>query len=175
MSTLNRRVAVEVYTAMSRITGGIRTPHLHIRDELNDPRVSLLVFYEMEVAALSDLRSPRLVSGEAWLRKDEVLLAVPHKAKGTTSYLAQQTIESRLGRNEHRLLFEVPPFRVVGNLYFVGKLQIQDALWRDANRFASVSDAEVTSLVDPAVSFAVDEVVLNTARVSMLCTQFDAA
>jgi hypothetical protein len=31
------------------------------------------------------------------------------------------------------------------------------------------------SLADPAVSFAVNEVVLNTARVSMLCTQFDAA
>ena len=160
---------------MSRITGGIRTPHLHIRDELNDPRLSLLIFYEMEVAALSDLRSPRLVSGEAWLRKDEVLLAVPRKAKGSTPILAQRTIESRLGRNEHRLLLEVPPFRVEGNLHFEGKLLVQDALCRDGSRFASLSDVEVMSLADPAVSFAVNEVVLNTARVSMLCTQFDAA
>src|SRR5512143_4051347 len=99
MSTLSRRIAVEVYTATSRITGGIRTPHPHIRDELNDPRLSLLIFHEMEVAALSDLRASRLTSGEAWLKKDEVLLAVPHNPKGTTSILAQRTIESRLGRN----------------------------------------------------------------------------
>ncbi len=172
MGALRRRMPVELFTTTSRVTGEVVTHHIHIRDELNDERLSMLIFARMEVAALSDLRSARLHSREAWLAKDEVLLAVPCKVKGTTSMLAQHSIRSRLGRNEHRVLIEIPPFRIVGNLYVVGKFRIQDALRRDPVPFAFLTNAQATFLPDPAISFVADELVFNTGRVKMLCSRF---
>jgi hypothetical protein len=144
-----------------------------VRDELNDARVSVLLFHEMEVASLHDLDAPRVHSGEAWVDKDQILLAVPVKVKGTTSMLTQRALQSRLGKNEHRILIDIPPFRVQGNFYFVGNLRIEDALRRDQAPFGSLNYAEMTYLPDPSVSFAVDEIVFNTARVQMLCTEFE--
>ncbi len=172
VGALRRRVPVELFTATSRITGEILTHHIHIRDELNDERLSMLIFAQMEVATLSNLRGARLHSREAWLAKDDVLLAVPCRVKGTTSMLAQHSIRSRLGKNEHRVLIEIPPFRVVGNLYFVGKFRIQDALRRDPVPFAFLTGAQATFLPDPTISFVADELVFNTGRVKMLCSRF---
>jgi hypothetical protein len=78
-----------------------------------------------------------------------------------------------LGKNEHRILIEVPPFRLQGNFYFVGKLRVEDALRRDQAPFGLLSYAEMTYLPDPSISFAVDEIVFNCSRVKMLCTEFE--
>ena len=172
MSPLGKRMGVELFTTTSRITGEITTTHIHVRDELNDTRVSILVFRKMEVAALHDLKAARLESTDAWLEKDELLLAVPYHVKGTTSMLTQRTIQSRLGKNEHRILIDLPPFRVEGNLYFVGKLRIEDVLRRDLVPFGSLSNAQVTYLPDPAVSFVADEIAFNCDLVKMLCTDY---
>ena len=169
MSPLGKRMEVELFTTMSRVVGAITTHHIHIRDELNDTRVSILVFQEMECATLSDLQATRIASRDAWLEKDEILLAVPYHIKGTTSMLTQRAIQSRLGKGEHRILLDLPPFRVEGNFYFAGKLRIEDALRRDRSPFGSLTNAEVTYLPDPAVSFVVDEVAFNCDRVKMLC------
>ena len=173
MSPLGKRMTVELFTTMSRITGEITTHHIHVRDELNDTRVSILVFRKMKVAALHDLRAPRIDSATAWLEKDDVLLAVPYHVKGTTSMLTQRTIQSRLGKNEHRILVDLPPFRIEGNLYFVGKLRVEDVLRRDRTPFGSLSNAQVTYVPDPAVSFVVDEIVFNCDRIKMLCTDYE--
>ena len=172
MSPLGKRMGVELFTTVSRIAGEITTHHIHVRDELNDTRVSILVFRKMEVAALHDLRAARLESTDAWLEKDEVLLAVPSHVKGTTSMLTQRTIQSRLGKNEHRILVDLPPFRIEGNLYFVGKLRVEDVLRRDRATFGSLSSAQVTYLPDPAVSFVADEIAFNCDRVKMLCIDY---
>jgi hypothetical protein len=173
MSTLGQRLPIELFTSMSRITGTVVSRHIHVRDELNDSRLSLLIFGEMELATLGDLRAPRLVSADACLRKDEVLLAVPYKVKGTTSVLTQRSIQSRLGRNEVRLLLDTGPFRVAGNFYYVGSFQIEDSLWRDSGHFAALTNAEITYLPDSAISFACDELAFNTARVDMVCADFE--
>jgi hypothetical protein len=86
--------------------------------------------------------------------------------------LTQRTIQSRLGKNEYRILVDMPPFRVEGNLYFVGKLRIEDVLRRDRAPFGSLSNAQVTYLPDPAISFLADEVAFNCDRVKMLCTDY---
>ena len=173
MSALGKRMPVEVWTAFSKIEGTITTHHIHVRDELNDRRRSLLIFNEMEVAQLDNLCAPRLLSGEAWLAKDAILFAVPRKVKGVTSTLVQRSLQSRLGKNEHRVLIQVPPFRLVGNFHFVGRFQIQDALQRDQADFGLLTHAEVTLLPDPTVSFATQEVVFAMQHVKMFCAQFE--
>ena len=167
-------MSVELFTATSRITGEIRTRHIHIRDELNETRRSILIFDRVVVSELGDLKAPRLVSGGAWLEKSTVLLALPVKIKGTTSMLTQRSLQSRLGRNEHRILVDLPEFRIVGNFYFVGSFRIESALRRDRMPFVSLSSAEVTFLPDPAISFTADEIVLNADQVRMLCTGFES-
>jgi hypothetical protein len=166
-------MAVELFTTASRITGEITTTHIHVRDELNDTRVSILVFRKMLVSTLYDLRAARLESTDAWLEKDEILLAVPSHVKGTTSVLTQRTIQSRLGKNEYRILVDLPPFRVEGNLYFVGKLRIEDVLRRERVPFGLLSKAQVTYLPDPSVLFFADEIAFNCDRVKMLCTDYE--
>jgi hypothetical protein len=168
-------MSVELFTATSRVTGEITTHHIHMRDELNDPRLSILILNHMEVALLSDLRASRLTSSEGWLQKGDVLLAVPYKVKGTTSILAQRSISSRLGKNEHRILVELHPFRIVGNLYLAGKFSVRNALRRDQVSFSTLSNAEVTFLPDPSISFVIGEVVFNTRQVKMLCAGFETA
>jgi len=172
MSARANRMSVELFTSSSRILGQIRTRHIHVRDELNDATRSLLIFDQMEVASLNDLRGHRLVSKNAWLSKSLVLLAVPSKIKGTTSVLTQRSIRDKLGKNEHRILADISPFRVLGDLYFAGQFRAEDALRREGVPFASLLRAEVAFLPDPGVSFALDEVVLNTEAVEMLCTDF---
>ena len=173
MSPLGKRMPVELFTAMSRITGQITTHHVHVRDELNDTRRSILIFRDMGVADLHDLCAPRLESAEAWIEKDEILLVVPYRIKGTTSMLAQRTIQSRLGKNEHRVLIDVPPFRVEGNHYFAGQLHVEDALRRDRAPFGALSHVLVTFLPNPSVSFEADEIAFNSGRVTMLCSSFE--
>ena len=172
MSPLGKRMEVELFTTVSRVTGEITTHHIHVRDELNDTRVSILVFQKIEVAVLNDLPSPRISSRDAWLEKDEILLAVPYHIKGTTSMLTQRAIQSRLGKGEHRILLDLPPFRVEGNFYFAGNLRVEDALRRDRIPFGALTNAKVTFLPDPAVSFFVDEVAFNCDRVKMLCADY---
>ena len=171
MGVLRKRMPVEVYTATSRITGTIASRHIHVRDELNDIRLSLLIFNNVVMAELNDLRALRFSGGEAWIDKAAILLTVPRKVKGATAALAQRSIQSKLGKNEHRILLDIPPFRVVGNFYFVGRFQIQDALRRDSAPFATLSNAQVTFLPDPAISFITNEIVFNVRRVEMLCAQ----
>ncbi len=173
MSPLGKRMAVELFTPLSRITGEITTHHIHVRDELNDTRVSILVFREAQIADLNALRAPRVKSGEAWLEKSDILLAVPSRIKGTTSMLTQRALQSRMGKNEHRLLLEVPPFRVEGNYYFAGPLHVEDALRRDRVPFGALSNVQVTYLPNPSVSFVADEVAFNVEQVKMLCTEFE--
>lgn len=173
MSPLGKRMSVELFTGMSRITGQIITHHIHVRDELNDGRVSILVFREMEVTDLHDLRAPRLSSSEAWIEKSEILLGVPYRIKGTTSMLTERALQSRLGKDEHRLLLDIPPFRVEGNYYHAGTLHIDDALRRDRTPFGALNNVLVTYLPDPSVSFVVDEVAFNFDQVKMLCTEFE--
>ena len=175
MSALANRMAVELFTSTSRITGEVRTRHIHVRDELNDTHRSVFIFDGMQVASLHDLRAPRLVSKSAWLSKSAVLLAVPGKIKGTTSVLAQRSIQYKLGKNEHRVLAEVPPFHVAGNVYFAGQLRLEDALRREGVPFVSLGRAEVAFLQNPEVLFAVDELVFNTEAVEMLCAEFETA
>jgi hypothetical protein len=165
-------MAVELFTSMSRITGEIATHHIHVRDELNDTRVSILVFRKMKVAMLRDLQGQRISSTGAWLEKTEILIAVPYHVKGTTSMLTQRTIQSRIGRNEHRILIDLPPFRIEGDLYFVGKLRVEDVLRRDRAPFGALSNAQVTFLPDPSVSFVAEEIAFNCDRVKMLCTAY---
>ena len=103
MSPLGKRMEVELFSPVSRITGEITTHHIHVRDELNDSRLSILVFQKIEVADLNDLQAPRITSRDAWLEKDDILLAVPYHIRGTTSMLTQRAIQSRLGKGEHLL------------------------------------------------------------------------
>lgn len=173
MSALGKRMPVELFTATWRVTGAINTNHIHIRDELNDTRRSVLVFREIEVADLNDMRAPRVTGNESWIDKSTVLFAVPQKIRGATSTLAQRTIQSRLGKNEHRLLLSLPSWRIIGHLYFVGRFQIEDALRRDSAAFGSLSNVEMTFLPDPSISFVADELAFNIHQVSMLCSQFD--
>jgi hypothetical protein len=172
MSALGRRLPVELFTAASRVTGTVVSRHIHIRDELNDARLSALVFTEMQVATLSDLRGARVVSGDAWLKKTEILLAVPLKVKGATSALAQRSIQTRLGKNEQRILLDLVPFRVEGTFFYAGKVRVDDPPWREGGVFASLSDVQVTFVPDPAISFAVDELSFNTERIAMFCADF---
>jgi hypothetical protein len=166
---------VELFSSVSRITGEITTHHIHVRDELNDSRVSILVFQKIAVASLNDLHAPRVTSRDAWLEKDDILLAVPYHIKGTTSMLTQRTIQSRLGKGEHRVLIDLSPFRVQGNYYFAGKLRVEDALRRDRVPFGALTNAEVTYLPDPAISFFVDEIAFNCERISMLCADYSVS
>lgn len=168
-----KRMPVEVFTWTSRIAGTINTHHIHIRDELNDSRLSMLIFREMQVNDLYDLRGPRLLAREAWIDKGTILIAIPQKVRGITSTLTQRSMQSRLGKNEYRILIELPPFRVVGNFYLLGRFQIEDALWRDTGDFAPLSNAEVTCLSNPAVSFAAEELVFSVKQVKMFCSQFE--
>ncbi len=172
MSALSKRMPVEIFTTATRVTGVINTHHIHIRDELNDTRHSVLLFQEMQVSDLGDLRGTRIAGHDAWIDKAAILLAVPQRVKGHTWTLAQRTIQSRLGRNEHRLLIELTPWRVVGNFYFVGRFQVIDALRRDSAAFAPMSNAEVTFMPDSSISFVVDELAFNVKQVKMLCSQF---
>ena len=173
MSPLGKRMDVELFTPQSRITGQIVTHHIHVRDELNDSRLSILVFREAEIASLHDLRAPRVDAGDAWLEKNEILLAVPYRIKGTTSMLTQRALQSRLGKNEHRLLLKMGVFRVEGNFYHAGKLRIEDVLRRDRAPFGALNNVHVTCLVNPSVSFVADEVALNVEQVKMLCTEYE--
>ncbi len=173
VSVSRKRMSVELFTDMLRVTGNILTYHVYVRDELNDARQSLLIFTDIRTEQLSRLDLPPFNGRETWLSKDQVLLAMPHQVKGVTSTLTQRAIHARLGKNEHRILLDIPPFRVIGTWYFAGRFQIEDALQRDMPPFATVSDAEVTWLPDPSISFITDEVIFNTSRVKMLCARFD--
>jgi hypothetical protein len=173
MSSLAKRMQAEVFTATWRVTGTINTHHIHIRDELNDTRRSVLIFREVQVADLKDMRAPRVKGNESWIDKSTILFAVPQKVRGATSTLTQRTIQSRLGKNEHRLLLALPCWRVIGHFYFVGRFQVEDALRRDSAAFGSLSNAEVTFLPDPSISFVADELAFSISQVNMLCSQFD--
>ena len=173
MSPLGKRMPVELYTTMSRIVGEVVTHHVHLRDELNDTRMSILVFDDIEMAALYDLKSPRITSTEAWVEKDEILLAVPYRIKGMTSMLTRRAIQSRLGKNDHLILLDIPPFRVQGHFFHAGKLRIEDALRRDRVPFGLLGNAHISFLPDPDVSFVADDLVFNCDRVKMLCSKFE--
>lgn len=167
-----RRMPVEFFTETSRIVGDISTQHIHVRDELNDGRTSILLFHRLEMSDLH-AQAAQVTSAGAWLEKSAVLLAVPYRIKGTTSMLTQRTIQARLGKDEHRILIDVPPFRVQGNFLLAGKPRVEDILRRDRVPFALVTQAEVTYLPDPAVSFTVEELVFNCEQLKMLCTSFE--
>ena len=77
MSALGKRMPVEVFTTTWRVTGTINTHHIHVRDELNDTRRSVLVFREIQVAELNDMRAPRVMGNESWIDKSTILFAVP--------------------------------------------------------------------------------------------------
>lgn len=173
MSPLGKRMDVELFTPHSRITGQIVTHHIHVRDELNDSRLSILVFRQSEIASLHDMRAPRVGSGDAWLEKSEILLAIPYRIKGTTSMLTQRALQSRLGKNEHRLLLELGPFRVEGNYYQAGQLHIEDVLRRDRVPFDVLNSVHVACLTNPSISFVTDELAFNTEQVKMLCTEYE--
>ena len=173
MSAIVKRMPVELFTVTWRVTGTINTHHIHIRDELNDTRRSVLVFREIKVAELNDMRAPRITGKASWIDKSTVLFAVPQKVRGVTSTLTQRTIQSRLGKNEHRLLLALPSWRIIGHFYFVGRFQVEDALRRDSAAFGSLSNVEVTFLPDPSISFVADELAFNIKQVNMLCSQFD--
>ena len=173
MSALAKRMPVEVFTATWRVTGTISTHHIHIRDELNDTRRSVLIFREIQVAELNDMRAPRVMGHESWIDKSTILFAVPQRVKGVTSTLTQRTIQSRLGKNEHRLLLALSDWRIVGHFYFVGRFHVEDALRRDSAAFGSLSNVQITFLPDPSISFVADELAFNVRQVSMLCSRFD--
>jgi hypothetical protein len=172
MSSLGARMPIELFTDTLYITGEISTRNIHIRDELNDTRRSLLVFSEMEAATLGDMRAPRISSDDACIKKDEILLAIPRKVKGSTSALTQRSIQARLGKNEHRLLLDIPPFRVKGNFYFVGTFRVEDTWWRDTAPFVALTNAQISYLPNPGISFAVDEVAVSAQKVRLLCAEF---
>ena len=173
MSPLGKRMDVELFTPQSRITGQIVTHHIHVRDELNDTRLSVLVFHQAEIASVNDLRAPRVDAGDAWLEKSEILLAVPYRIKGTTSMLTQRALQSRLGKNEHRLLLEMGVFRVEGNFYHAGTLRIEEVLRRDRVPFGVLNNVHVTCLTNPSISFVADELAFNTEQVKMLCAEYE--
>ena len=172
MSALAKRMPVEVFTSTWRVTGTINTHHIHIRDELNDTRRSVLIFREIQVAELNDMSAPRVAGDASWIDKSTILFAVPQRVRGVTSTLTQRTIQSRLGKNEHRLLLALPSWRIVGHFYFVGRFQVEDALRRDSAAFGSLSNVQMTFLPDPSISFVADEVAFSIKKVSMLCSQF---
>jgi len=164
-----RLMPVELFTTGSRLAGEIETHHIHIRDVLNDATKGYLIVHRASLASLLNLKAPPVSSQETRINKDAIILAIPRKVRGTTAMLKQRILHSRLGRNEYRVLLEVYPFQVVGNLHVIGSFDVQEAIFKLDETFISLSRATVTYLPVPSVAFAVQEIVVNRDYGQILC------
>jgi hypothetical protein len=159
-------VRLDIYTSDYRVSGMTASRFSRVADIVNALTDGYLAIAR---ATFTEHGDPTLshASSEVLVALDEILFVIAPEVDGAARP------EMRIVKEAFRVELALPPFRIEGSMHVFQQTRPIDGLMNTAERFVTITEAEITSAIHPGLERSASAVAVQRARAQLVAVSED--
>jgi hypothetical protein len=161
----NARATAEFFTGSYRLSATVQTYNRRLVDILGDQMTNFLDLTDVYISRINKPGEIIATYQKGSLIKNEInFILLPSEAQSVSKERFYTHNRARLP-----IFTTVPSFEVEGQFQWLGDVDIKKILTTDTSKFLAVLNGTATNSFFPQVSFQGPAILVNKAKIEMLC------